>query len=563
MPTHEINTLNKITKSIPKALLQIKSSEAIKKTYSFLYPLQNPIDPDFNIKIAEKREFFDTINIVTKDENIEKQSNLLCNKKEFQLQPHQLFVRNFLSFKTPYNSLLLYHGVGTGKTCSSILVCEEMRTYMKYIKSQKKIFIIASPNVQDNFMLQMFDESKLKNINGLWNLQSCTGNIFLKEINPMNMKGLSKENIIREVKKIIKRYYHFMGYGEFSNYINKKINSIKNINTQIKQIKKLFSNNLIVIDEVHNIRDAPDNPKKKIAHNLLKITEKSNNLKLLLLSATPMYNSYEEIIWLLNLMNINDGRAPVIKKNIFNTDGTFVINNEGDSTGKDLLINKSIGYISYIRGENPYTFPYRIWPLYFSKHSLMHLKEKDPETFYPQKQINNEEIISPIQHLDLFIVTMDKPQEDIYNYIIEKLTSKFKKIKRGFGYELLEGIIQTLDITYPHPSFQDEPITTLYGKDGLDRIMKYEVINNERVNYQYKNDIKKTFGPIFSNENIGKYSAKIKHICDSILHSKGVVMIYSQYIQSGCLPIALALEEMGFTRYGRNSLFKKPPHPPH
>ena len=44
MPTHEINTLNKITKSIPKALLQIKSSEAIKKTYSFLKDHQHYLE---------------------------------------------------------------------------------------------------------------------------------------------------------------------------------------------------------------------------------------------------------------------------------------------------------------------------------------------------------------------------------------------------------------------------------------------------------------------------------------------------------------------------------------
>ena len=30
--------------------------------------------------------------------------------------------------------------------------------------------------------------------------------------------------------------------------------------------------------------------------------------------------------------------------------------------GKDLLTEKANGYISYIRGENPYSFPYRIYP---------------------------------------------------------------------------------------------------------------------------------------------------------------------------------------------------------
>ena len=48
-----------------------------------------------------------------------------------------------------------------------------------------------------------------------------------------------------------------------------------------------------------------------------------------------------------------------------------------------------------------------------------------------------------------------------------------------------------------------------------------------------------------------------------IRKSKGIVLIYSQYIDGGCVPIALALEEMGITRYGdkSKSLFKKSPTP--
>lgn len=40
-------------------------------------------------------------------------------------------------------------------------------------------------------------------------------------------------------------------------------------------------------------------------------------------------------------------------------------------------------------------------------------------------------------------------------------------------------------------------------------------------------------------------------------------MIYSQYIDSGCVPLALALEEIGITRYGEKpNLFKTPPTKP-
>ena len=48
--------------------------------------------------------------------------------------PHQIFIRNFMSSNTPYKVLLHYHGLGTGKTCSSILVTENMRVYLKKLQ---------------------------------------------------------------------------------------------------------------------------------------------------------------------------------------------------------------------------------------------------------------------------------------------------------------------------------------------------------------------------------------------------------------------------------------------
>ena len=85
---------------------------------------------------------------LTDKADIEKLSKDICEAK-FSLRPHQLFVRNFLSFQTPYNTLLLFHGVGTGKTCSAISIAEEMRSYMKQTGNIKQTIIVASPNVQN------------------------------------------------------------------------------------------------------------------------------------------------------------------------------------------------------------------------------------------------------------------------------------------------------------------------------------------------------------------------------------------------------------------------------
>ena len=135
-------------------LLRCTSDDNYKKSvdevdeYKYLYPIKD--DVNFNLKIASKKEFYDNRSEEkTRDdfENIKQIAQKLCDNTEFELSPHQMFVRNFMSFETPYNSLLLYHGLGTGKTCSAISVCEDMRTYLKQIGITKRIIVVASPAV--------------------------------------------------------------------------------------------------------------------------------------------------------------------------------------------------------------------------------------------------------------------------------------------------------------------------------------------------------------------------------------------------------------------------------
>ena len=517
---------------------------------NYLYPTL--YDPNFNIKIRNKKEFNDT-KYDDKIHDVKTHGEEICKQKEFELSPTQMFVRNFLSFQTPYNNLLLYHGLGTGKTCSAISVCEEMRGFMKEMGISKRIIIVASPNVQDNFKLQLFDPRKLKNINGLWNMRACTGNSFLKEINPMYMKGLDRDKVIRQIGRIIRTSYLFMGYTEFSNYITRILQKFKETKEQ-KAIQKEFNNRLIVIDEVHNIRSTSDNKQKKIANNLLKLVKFTENLKLLLLSATPMFNSYKEIIWLLNLMNLNDNRFPIKISEVFDKDGNFILDEDGNEKGKELLIQKARGYISFVRGENPYTFPYRIYPSEFLTKDLL----KDME--YPRKQINSRDIITGIQFLDLFISKLGDYQENAYNKIIEEIKEdfpSFSKMESGVGYTVLDKPLQILNMVYPSIDFdRGQKNIKLHGLGGLNRTMNYD--KETKRNFSYKADTLNNYGRIFSNENLFNYSGKIYSICEHIKRSKGIVLIYSQFINGGCVPLALALEEMGFIRYNGRSLLKEP-----
>jgi hypothetical protein len=667
------------------------SENANAEENSYLYPDLN--DPNFNIKIALKKEFNDTKYDGEIQKNIKEYADKL-SKAEFELSPHQIFVKNFLSFQTPYSSLLLFHGLGSGKTCSAIGVCEEHRDYMKQTGITKRIIIVASENVQDNFKLQLFDERKLKLVDGIWNIRACTGNKLLKEINPMNMKGFSKEKVISQIKNLINTYYIFLGYGQFANYIIRTLNYTEELNKAteenkkkgkstkeikitlnnriIKKLRKEFSDRLIVIDEVHNIRKTDDNENKKVALYLEMLVKSAENMRFLLLSATPMYNSYKEIVWLLNLMNTNDRRGRIEVKDVFNKNGDI------KKTGEELLIRKATGYISFVRGEDIYTFPYRVYPNQFAKENTF------PFIKYPSYQMNLKKIKNEDKKriLSLYLTTIGDCnncglcQYCAYKYIIYNLRNKSFSVttKKGvvrempnfenmesFGYTLLQVPIESLIISYPFeglkknlekmnnetyseelsesfsetPSNENEnenenennltslqslntktePISEitqdydeepeiinitesihtntdsnlkhggeisssddidikidpheLTGKTGLKRMMDFvdEKSPPQKGSYEYKKSTLDKYGKIFSQKEIGKYSSKIKCVLDNILNpttnyvSEGIILIYSQYIDSGLIPMALALEEMGFVRYGQNvkSLFKVRP----
>ena len=446
-----INTETDISETIDSERIDIENIDNLDD--DFLYPSLN--DKFFNKKISNKKEFYDN-RYDTKIYDVTKYGDILCNQS-FELSPHQQFVKNFLSTQTPYNSLLLYHGVGTGKTCSAIGVAEEMRDYLKQIGENKKIVVIANSNVQDEIFKQLFDKNKLKFINNEWNIKSCVGNSLLKEINPINLKQLSYEKVVSEINNIIKNNYSFFGYTKFGNELEKITNlNKKNIKNKDEIIKKIleneYNNTLLIIDEVHNIRLTEDSKNKKLIDQLFLLIKNVKSLKLLLLSATPLYNNYKEIILLINLMNYNDKKDMINVNDVFDNNGDFIKDEEGNEIGKELLIKKATGYISHVKGDNPYTFPYRVASNEFNK-----LKTLDPVN-YPKYQLNGVNIIDPIKNIPIYVSNIGEIQKKGYQYILsrekkrDEFNSALKKENYSdkLGYKELQNPIQSLNMVYPN-----------------------------------------------------------------------------------------------------------------
>ena len=88
----------------------------------------------------------------------------------FDLLTHQKIVRDYLNLYTPYRGLVLYHGLGSGKTCTSIAIAEGM-------KSDKRIFVMTPASLKMNFFSEMKKcGDELYKKNQFWEFISIDGN---------------------------------------------------------------------------------------------------------------------------------------------------------------------------------------------------------------------------------------------------------------------------------------------------------------------------------------------------------------------------------------------------
>jgi hypothetical protein len=148
-----IDNLNKeLKKTIDKYLINeiLKISENIKFKYyndprnikSLSENLNYPTyyDPYFSQKIFKKAEFYQNKLNKIKPEDVDK---IVEERKSdiISLAQHQRFLKNFMANNTPYRGLLIFHGLGVGKTCASIAIAETLRPHIT--DNNQKIIIIS------------------------------------------------------------------------------------------------------------------------------------------------------------------------------------------------------------------------------------------------------------------------------------------------------------------------------------------------------------------------------------------------------------------------------------
>lgn len=427
-------------------------------------------DPDFSSKLMRLQEY----------QMFEKpDTGIMRNKDEFEAHTrevctnfdklHQHFIEHYLSHRSPYRSLLLYHSLGVGKSCSAITVAEAMLS--GHVKSEEpRIIVISSKSLSQSF------DRELRG--------SCTDS-FYKKLGQDDPKRISD---------IIKSRYTFLTYD--------------GVITYAKQHKGIIHGKTIIVDEAHNFR-SENEAEKESAEAFMKMIKKSAQVakkeglplnRMVLLSATPMYDKPQEIIWLLKLLLYNDGRDP---KELLPPLTMFDKDDQLSSKAKLALQQLSAEYISYIKSQSPFAFATRLSP----KQSGIPVLEDE------WSGVLGDGIVTTLPG-DKQVLALDGYQQANITYPVTKgdETSRFYKvfIKKNTTHFSLQYASQYQDLLLPTP------------------------------------------------DNLGRIAAKMQRICDLIRDSEGIVMIYSRYIYDGVLPLAIALEHMGMNRFGDENILTKP-----
>ena len=262
------------------------------------------------------------------------------------LFPQQRIVKDYMQFDSPYRGILLYHELGSGKSAASIAASEG------YI-NKKNIVIMTPASLAQNYENELMKISTIGlNLKKSWTCLKIdkgnpkmveelnkyaiqkqfigkTGNVWvplysndiigaeivINNIKYADLSSNQKDEINKTITHIIRNRYKFINYNGLT----------KNLIDELEKKGNPFDNAFIIVDEVHNFISRIANG-SKLAMRIYDFLIEAKDIKMVLLSGTPIINQPYEISFLINLL-----RGPMVTHNIPILKGT---------TNKKAIIDK-------------------------------------------------------------------------------------------------------------------------------------------------------------------------------------------------------------------------------
>ena len=438
----------------------------------------------------------------SRQEFIENMKKLLQgeDKDKDEGQIHQRVVAEYLKLHTPYRGILLYHRIGSGKTCTAIVAAEGL-------KSEKKIIVMTPESLTTNFFKEIKkcgDESFRmdqrwvhKKVSERREAEELSKVVSL-DVETILEKGVwlgaaedgeplaqeDQEEVNLQVDKMIRAKYRSIAYNRMTEELIKKLTE--------NETKNPFDDSVVIIDEVHNFVRQIAKEKDPISVRLYHYLMAARKCKLVFLSGTPIVEAPYEIAIIFNMLHgyIRKWTVPLVGDHpkiagVEYKDNNAIITQNAYMDHEEIDLKEVLKSLNADR--DPTLVNYKILP--------------DEESSFNKKFIEKDRMTS----------------RDAFQKRILGLTSYFG----GAPEELMPKYDRNRDfviIRVPMSDYQANGYKKALEKDDKDK--KY---SREACNYVAPTEEKE-----LNKDALLTFSPKCLHMLENIQDEEGLHMVYSE-----------------------------------
>ena len=250
-----------------------------------------------------------------------------------EFTPTQQFISEYFTPAYPNPGMLLYHSVGTGKTCTAIATASST-----FEKEGYSIIYVTRHTLKADVWKNMFDQ-----------VCSVVVQEHIKKGMPLPEATAARHRLISD------KWVDPMSYRQFSNLLAGK-NQLSNVLIERNGKKDMLHKTLIIVDEAHKLFAADVEGQEKADIDVIRTALMNSNkvsgkegAKILLMTATPYTTDAMDMIRLYNLCRPYDKQFPEdfeeFSKLYLDENGTFT------EKSKDTFYDDIAGYTSYLNRE--------------------------------------------------------------------------------------------------------------------------------------------------------------------------------------------------------------------
>ncbi len=512
-----------------------------------------------------------------KNDYINLTNDEICKAVDMSLAPQQKFMGQIMGPNSNFNNMLIFHGLGSGKSCTSIVIGEAL----KNASNQRLLFVVPAPLVdqyyeeiageirngkffscpsfclvrnggklerdfyvsqaQNSILIAKMRQYELAK-NNLSEIQEriesgdntpATAKLFRDEENKVKVLKRALDNYQKDIRGKIIRTFEIVTHQTFIESIYKtgKDGQLIKGSRLLEDTALFHENGLLIIDEIQRLVSEGGIFYRKL-YNAIKYYFHPK-LRLAVMSATPIYDNPYELALTINLLRprvpFPTSKTDFYKFFIGEYDGENCIastKSKNFITPNSCIINSELikyicsGYVSYFKGGNPNAYPYkRIITLehtFSAQHKLEYINALKSDV---SKDKNFGKASSGLgTYENVLLGNYESESEDKVSgmYVTTQQYSNIFLPKVG------ETINKTL--AEKKQALQSFKSTLLSMKFST----PVEVINYVKM-----------------------FSTKFASIIELTLNSTGPVFIFSNWLTYGVEPLAIILEACGLSQFDR------------